>query len=338
MTRAAAIVLLLTSGAMTACTPGGRQGVKVTSAGAVGADAHPRPAPDAHRTGSPLEPRWEDAFAVTPEFLAVVRPKSLREDRIYGGLFRKAVQLARERSRVVTAIRMVESMEDAEEVVIGLSEPAGRPAEMLLVERGVRADVDPAKLVDDGGGLLWAPGPSGPFRELIREHPDRGASAPTDDPDASLFELPGRTWVIASGPARDRARDAFTHPANRAEPVHDPQALAFVRVDGVSLVSHVKQLRGGRLSAVGHNLVSTFLSLPPGAEHTVRAVLDYSDDDAALGSEAILREVFAALGRTTEPALMWLGGAKVERTSHSVAVAAPLPPQLIDALLAADPL
>jgi hypothetical protein len=331
MTRAAAIVLLLA-----ACTPGG-QGAKVTSAGAVGAGAHPPQTAATHTTASTQEPRWEDAFATTPEFLAVVRPRSLREDRIYGGLFRKAVQLARERSRVVTATRMVESMEDADEVVVGLSEPAGRAAEMLFVERGVRSDIDPAKLVDDGGALLWTPGPSGPFRELIREHPDRRAS-PTgddDDPDASLFELPGRTWVIASGPARDRARDAFTHPLNRPVPWSrsDPHALGFVRIDGQSLVSHVKQLRGGRLAAVGHNLLSTFLSLPPGAEHTVRVVLDYADDDAALGAEAILREVFAALGRREEPALAWLGGAKVERTSHSVAAAAPLPPQLIDALL-----
>jgi hypothetical protein len=320
---AAILLLLLTTSSIMACTPGGRQGVKLTSAGAVGVESQPRPA--ARGITAPLEARWEDAFVTTPEFLAVVRPKSLREDRIYGGLFRKAIQLARERSKVVTATRMVESVEEAEEVVLGLSEPAGRPAEMLLVERGVRSDVDPAKLVDEQGRLVWGPGPSGLVRELM--------TVGGGEDDASLFELPGRTWVIASGPARDRARDVFTHPVNRSAPVYDPQALAFVRIDGPALVAHVKQLQGGRLSAVGHNLVSALLSLPPGAEHTVRAVLDYSDEDAALGAEAILREAFAALGRTKEPALMWLGTATVQRTSHTVTMAAPLPPQLIDALL-----
>ena len=34
---------------------------------------------------------------------------------------------------------------------------------------------------------------------------------------ASLFELPGRTWVIASGAARARARDTFLRPRARNE-------------------------------------------------------------------------------------------------------------------------
>lgn len=291
-----------------------------------------------HAAAEAQEPRWQDVFLDVTELFVVVRPKALREDRIYGPLLRRAIRLAREQSKVVAATRMAESVEDAEEVVLGLSDAAGRAPEAVLVENGVRSDVDPAKLVDENGGLFWTPGPSGPIRELVHDAARKDAS---DDPDASLFELPGRTWVIASGPARDRARDVFAHPLNRPLPAYsaaDDRALAFLRIDGATLVSRVKPLRGsGALAAVGHKLVSAVLSLPPGAEHSLRVVLDYADEDAAFAAESVLRDTISALGRTASPTLAWLGNAKVERTQSSVLATAPLPPQLIDGLLSPVP-
>lgn len=282
------------------------------------------------------EPRWQDIFLEVPEFFVVVRPKALREDRIYGRLLRRAIEWGRDQSKVVAATRMAESVEDAEEVVLGLSEARGRAAEAILVENGVRSDVDPGKLVDDDGRLVWSQGPSGPIRELVHEGPRGGP-----EPDASLFELPGRTWVIASGPARERARDVFVHPLNRPLPAYsaaDSRALAFVRLDGAALVSRVQQLRGsGPLSTVGHKLVSAVFSLPPGAEHSLRAFLDYVDEDAALAAEAVLRDTVSAFRRTRSSGLAWLGTATVERAGTSVIATAPLPPQLIDRLLGTVP-
>ncbi len=186
-------------------------------------------------------------------------------------------------------------------------------------------------------------GAAGPASRARARASPAGAREEGDDPDASLFELPGtHVGHRLGGPARDRARDAFAHPSSRpaAALAFANQALAFVRVDGASLVSHVQQLRGhGALSIVGSKLASALLSLPPGAEHSLRVVLDYADEDAALAAEGVLREVFSALGRIgkkSQPTLAWLGNAKVERTGRSVVATAPLPPELIDALLSAS--
>src|ERR1019366_6462314 len=108
----------------------------------------------------------------------------------------------------------------AEEVIIGLR--LGRfdtDTDVVVVVRGVRADVDPAALVDADGRPLWAPGPTGRVRELVRAGTGSGAEsseAPRNEIPASLFELPGRTWVIASGEARARARSAFAHAPARS--------------------------------------------------------------------------------------------------------------------------
>ena len=329
-------LLLTSSASLSGCAP--PHGAPISAPTATRAAKGAPPA----RTDAVVEARWEDVFDEIPEVLVVVRPQSLCQDRIYGPLFRQAVRLARERSKVVAATRMAEPLEDAEEIVLGIrAAGVDRPAELLLVESGVRADVDPARLVDDEGAPVWAPGPSGlagPVRELVHDgtSPARPERGPDQDLAASLFELPGRTWVIASGPARARAREVFAHPVSRAPFALDPRALALVRIDGASLVSHVEQLRGGgALSPVGHGLVSTLVSLPPGADHAVRVVLDYAEDDAALDAESTLRDAFAALGRSKLATLHWLGDAKVERTRRSVAATAPLPPNLIDALLSA---
>jgi hypothetical protein len=288
-------------------------------------------APPPHTTRTDVaEPRWQDVIDTTPELLVVVRPKALREDRVYGPLLRRAVDAARLRSKVVAATQTLETIEDAEEVVIGARpDTRERAGEFLFVERGVRADVDPGKLVDDGGQPLWTPGPSGPTRELVRERDEHGATV-----DASLFELPGRTWVVVTGAARARARDAFAHPVQRPPFQLDASALALVRIDGPSLVARVRGLQDlGAFAAVGRRLRSVMLVLPPGGEGAVKATLAYSDEDAAALAEVTLRQVVAAVGRTKTERMAWLGAAKVERPDTRVVVTAPLPPQLVAGLL-----
>jgi hypothetical protein len=287
------------------------------------------PAPRVTRTEI-AEPRWQDVIDTMPELLVVVRPKALRDDRVYGPLLQRAVDAARLRSKVVAATQTLETIEDADEVVIGARPDTRQQAgEFLFVERGVRADVDPGKLVDDGGQPLWTPGPSGPTRELVRERDEHGATV-----DASLFELPGRTWVVVTGAARARARDAFAHPAQRPPFQLDATALALVRIDGPSLVAHVRGLQDlGAFAAVGRRLRSVMLVLPPGGDGAVKATLAYADDDAAAFAEVTLRQVVAAVGRAKTERMAWLGAAKVERPDTRVVVTAPLPPQLVAGLL-----
>jgi hypothetical protein len=295
------------------------------------------PAPAVHPAESlPAEPHWQDVFETTPELLVVVRAKAAREDRVYGPLLRRALQLAREHSKAVAPTRALEAMSDAEELVLGMRpdppEDAGPPSELVLVALGVRADIDPGKLTDDEGHALWEPGPSGRVRELVRERDEHGHSA-----GVSLFELPGRTWVIAEGDARTRARDAFAHPFNRPAVDVDPLALAIVRIDGPSFVARVPALQDlGGLASVGRHLRTVTFVLPPGADRSVRVTLGYLDDDSAALAEVALRELVGAASRSGKTGwLAWLAGAKVDRLPKGVVVSAPLPPRLVDGLLQA---
>jgi hypothetical protein len=279
------------------------------------------------------EPHWQDVFDTTPELLVVVRPKGLTQDRVYGALLRRAIATAREKSSVVAATRFADAVEDADEVVVGLRpDTPDHAGEIVLVARGVRADIDPVKLVDAEGHGLWTSGPSGAVRELVCEQDAHGHPV-----GASLFELPGRTWVIATGSARQRARDAFAHPFARPPMELDPSALAIVRIDGPSLVARVAFLQEyGGLAAAGRRLKSVTFSLTPGGEGSVKGTLTYADEDAAAFAEVSIRKHVDAVARLQKPeGLTWLGSAKVERPDARVVMTAPLPPKLVDAFLSA---
>jgi hypothetical protein len=301
--------------------------VGVLSLAPLGCGGPPPPAPS--QTTS-AEPRWQDVIDVMPELLVVVRPKMLRGDRVFGPLLKRAIDAARQHSKVVDATQTLETIEDAEEVVVGWRpETHERPGEFLFVERGVRADVDPAKLVDDGGQPLWSAGPAGTVRELVRERDEHGTTI-----DASLFEMPGRTWLVVTGPARARARDALAHPSQRPPLKLDADALALVRFEGPLLVAHVPLFQEhGSLGVVGRRLESVTLLLPPGNEGAVKVVFTYADEDAAAFSEVGIRQFAAEIAARKIERLAWLGAAQVVRPDTRVVVTAPLPPQFVASLL-----
>ena len=278
----------------------------------------------------PPEAHWQDIFDTMPELFVVVRPRALRRDEVYGALLTRAIELARQQSRVAAATRAFEAMEDADELVVGIWPGSpGRVEEQVLVARGVRADLDPGKLVDAHGQALWAPGRAGPVRELVRERDDDATPI-----NASLFELPERTWIIASAGARTRIRELLAHPVNRPTIDLDRDALAIVRLDGPSLVARAHPLQGtGGLSAVGRRLQSVTVVLPPGKDVSIHATLAYADEDAAAFAEVAIRETVATFARSKPEGFAWLGAASVERPGAHVVVTAPLPRGLIDALL-----
>jgi hypothetical protein len=277
------------------------------------------------------EARWQDVIDITPELLVVVRPKALRKDKVYGPLLSRAIDALRQRSRVVAATRVLDAIDDADEVIGGVRpDPIVPGGEMVVVVRGVRADIDPAKVVDPSGHVIWAPGPHGAVPELTRDRDDLGQPLAV-----SLFELPGRTWVIAAGgAARERAREAYAHPVGRAAFQLDPDALVVVRVDGQELVKNQPGLqRYGQLEAIGHKLRWVVFTLPPGGEGVVKAQLTYVDEDSASFAEARWHDVVDAIGRTKPPKLLWMTSLKIDRTGKYVLLSAPLPPQLLDGLL-----
>jgi hypothetical protein len=297
------------------------------------------------------EARWEDIFDSTPELLLVLRPRALKEDAAYGSLFRRLLETTRAQSHVVAATSALDAIQDAEEVILAIRlEAPGRASDMVFVARGTRADLDPGKLVDDDGRAVWQPGPPGRVRELVRERGERG------DPDAaSLFELPGRTWVVAVGEARARGRAAFARPLGRPPVDLDRDALAILRLDGPSLIARVAPLRErGALAAAGKHLESVTLVLPPGSAPSkdakdgdararpadLRATLAYRDEDAAAFAEIAVREQAPKLAHENQDSLGWLGDAKVERPQpgKQVVVTASFSPAVVDALLGGGPM
>jgi hypothetical protein len=276
------------------------------------------------------EPRWQDVFDTMPELLVVLRPRALRQDKVYGPLLRRAIEVTRQQSRIVAAGGALDSLVDAGELIVGMRPDApDRPGELVLVERSVPGDVDPAAIVDDDGRSLWAPGPAGRVRELVRERDEHGHPV-----GASLFELPGRTWVIAAGDARARAREAFAHPFGRPPLDLDASALAVVRVDGPSLVARWPLLQDlGGLASLGRHLRSVTLALPPGVEGSLTATLAYADEDSAALAEVTSREVLGALKRRGPGPLAWLVPTRVARPDKKVILTVPLPPSLVDALI-----
>lgn len=306
--------------------------------------------PEPRLAGSPSgarEPQWQDALPAAPKLLVFLRPKALRDDRVYGPMLRRALELARER-RVTSGSLVLDAIEDADQAIAELGDLAPEdnqaPQELVVVLRGVRSDIDPATLVGPEGDLLWSPGPTGAVRELVHEVDRDGTPNP-----ASLFELPGRTWVVASGLARDRAREAFAHPSRRREPVSALDALATIWIDGPSLVERVSQLRpSGLLASVGNGLKSLALDLlaptaapggPPGSNpipsRDVRAVASYPQDQAAADAGEAFGEMLEVVSRLKPAGLAWLAPAKVVVEGSRVIVTEPLPLALLAGLLEA---
>jgi hypothetical protein len=324
------------------------------------------PLPSTQLSSSPAEPRWEDAFDATPNLLVVVFPSALRSDRVYGPLLRRAIALARQESRVVAETRALDAMEDADEVIVGLRTGASASVDdLVVVVRGVRADVDPAALVDAEGLPLWTAGPMGPVRELVRADPtpDSGPSGRSvhDETPASLFELPGRTWVIASGEARARARSAFFHVPDHPRRVFafeglDAEALVTIRIDGPTLVRRIPALQPERmLGAVGARLGDVTFELSadlasseapealdggatsPERVRVIKATLSYASEDAAALADGTVHQVLDAIGRKKPEGFAWLSTERVEVArpppGKRLVVTVPLPSRLVDALL-----
>jgi hypothetical protein len=255
---------------------------------------------------------------------------------VYGPLVGRAIELAREHTPLVAATGALDAMEDAEEVIIGLRESdRDQGGDVVMVVRGVRANVDPANIVDEAGRALWAPSPNAlatNVRELLRTPAEAARQGAGVTPDASLFELPGRTWVIATGGARARARDAFARPAAVAsDPLGVPSsALAVLRLKGPSLVTRVRALRPpGLLAPLGRSLATATVVLTPGEDAAIRATLLYNDEQAVALAQATIRETLDALFRAKPDDYAWLRSVGVQASRCCIVVTTPLPRQFL---------
>ena len=278
-------------------------------------------APAAKPAFDTTRPHWSDAFDRVPDIAVLVHPTAMAKDPVFGPLLKSITRMIASRTPMTAGTRTAEVLESCDEVIFGLRDTRGGDA--VIVFRGVRADFDARKLVDGNGRPMWTDGPRAPVTELTR-----AATA-----DASLFVLPDRTWVVAVGDARARAREAFAHPFDRPPPLRDDASLVMVRLEGPPLVESVPRLRtkGAALEPLGRKLSAITVKLRPGKEGVV-ATFAYDEEDAAAFAEVRLREIVQELGTRGSDKTKWLGEAKVDRQAATIVAKVAIPSKLLEDL------
>lgn len=258
---------------------------------------------------------WADVFDGTPDFYAVVRPKAIKRDGLYGEFFKSLVRAAQSKTRA-RGDTMVAAVEGADEIIVGLE----RGHDAAIVLRGVPASLDPQRITDAEGSSLFRltseRGKVVEYELVDRKSTDTGA----------LFVLPDRTWVGALGEARDRARQAFQTPANRPAPRLDREALAVVRIAG-PLVRMFD--RHPVFGPIAKKLMSATFALKP-AKGGLVVSLAYADTDAAAWAEMESKRLIAELTKDDKRA--WLKDAQVQYEGSTVFVRVAVPPRLLDEL------
>ncbi len=281
---------------------------------------------DAPRPTAPKKdpaPAWADVFDKTPDLYAVIRPKALKRDGVYGAFFSALVRAAEARG-IARGDTMVQAAEGAEEIILGLD----KGLDAALVLRGVPASLDPEKITDADGRALFRPRSDRSkvveYELLDRRTADAGA----------LFVLPDRTWVGALGDARTRARQAFATPMNRPAPQLDADALASVRVSGPLV--HVIDGHP-TFGLLAKKLTSATFTLKP-AKGGVVVGLSYEDADATAWAEMQAKRLVDELSKKgghaghAGPDLAWLKDAKVAYEGNTVFVRVAVPPRLLEEL------
>lgn len=292
-------------------------------------------APEPPRRPRPsIEPSWADVFEDVPDIYAVVRPRALSRDPLYGAFWRALVRAAEARGYARGAT-MIEAVEGADELVIGVDKGSA-----VLVLRGVSASIDPLKVADASGRSL--------FRLVSDERLRVGEYALEDGAaDGALFVLPDRTWVGAIGAARLRARRVLASPMGRRE-IKTGDAVTIQADGGAALRpadSLVRVRFGGDMAhaldrhsvwgTFGRRLEHATFSLLPGKSGLLVA-LTQDDETAALRVEADAHTVLNVLVEREGKALAWLKDATVMRAGRVVYVRAPIPPRLLEELPSAS--
>jgi hypothetical protein len=151
-----------------------------------------------------------------------------------------------------------------------------------------------------------------------------------------LFVLTKRTWVIASGKARSRARTAFATPAGRPVPEYgSPNALGVVRLDGPALLAGMR-FRGS-LAGVARNLALVTVSLLP-EKKGIDIVFTYANDDQAGFAAVGLEEAKKRLAEDPQHRYAWLTSSSIAREGNrDVRVHVDLPADFLDQIRRASP-
>jgi hypothetical protein len=281
-------------------------------------------------------PQWGDVFDGTPELFVVVRPQALKKDPVFGNFVKALFRVAESRSEM-NSVTLLQAADGAEEVIVGLSRKGEQPDDMAIVVRGVPASMDPEKMNDPSGHPLFH------LRDARAKVHELESLDRTHAITTSLFVLPDRTWVAASGAARDRARQAFASPFGRPSPKSDPDALVSMRLDAATFLGRFE--RAPTLGPLVKKLRAATLELHPGKQGFAVA-LQYTDDDAAAWGEMQTKRLIDDIknqppaedrGRRRGMRMDWLKDAKVSREATTVKLRVDLPAPLLEQLPNAGP-
>ncbi len=296
----------------------------------VGCGGEEKPPPAAPKRAA--QPAWQDAFDGVPELFVVMRPELIKRDGVYGNLFRTLVRsaLARERIGGANALELVEGSDEV--IVAAHRDDEAGADDAAIVFRGVPASMDPAKLVDGEGRALFR---SFDERSKVPEWVPASVGPSGAQRSVALFVLPDRTWVLATGTARARGRQAFANPSGRPLPKVDDRALAVVRL-GPEFVQKPRYQKSVVVGPLVKKLSSATVLLDPG-NGGLRLVLAYADDDSTAYAEMQVKRLRDALVERDRKRFAWLESAKISRGVNRVTVALPVPPRLLEELPLASP-
>lgn len=264
-----------------------------------------------------LAAEWEQAIDARDAWLVRARPSALERDPEHGPMFREVLSLAAARAPVRSA-RLFDAVRRSDEAVL----IARGGADVTLVLSGVPADLAPERIATDDGAPLFAPPAPG------TRIPELSAAAP--EGDASLFVVPGRTWIVAVGRARSRVREALAIGGAGTPLRRDPRALVEARAVGRSVAPLVEAARGlGLVRLLGRELVEVAFVVEERRDG-LRLVLRYGTTAAAERSELRARQLLDALATSGDRAIAWLGGGVVSRRHETVVVRVRLPADLAE--------
>jgi hypothetical protein len=275
--------------------------------------------------------RVDDLLGHAADLSVTLHPQAILRDGVYGPLLRRASAMAAAYAGPRTiATTALAALERAEEVVVASNDTT---AEAVVVLRGVPADLDAARVVDERASAIWKPLFGDVGRRVVEYEPSTPA-------DAALFVLPSRIWIVATGEAKMRTRQALLEPISASSLSGEDAPLAILSIQGSALLRKDWRLRDGALASVGRALLRASFELAPGTEGVFHVRLVYADPAAAVAAEQTARDIIAAFRRRLmspdPPPLAWLAAAGIERNDATVAVRAPIPKPWLDALAQAD--
>jgi hypothetical protein len=264
-----------------------------------------------------------------------LRPRDLERDPVFGPVLTRA---EREASAAIVQARIGETTLQALEQsdVLLLAVRTAHPLDAVLIVGGAPASTSPDAMVDDHGAPLWrkidAPG------RTIEEYVLAAPPTP-DQPAARLVAIPGRTWIIATGGAIDRAARALSSgPAGPYRPgdapTKDGQDLVELLAVGELLVP-LKNSRGELLQPLLAPLTKVGVRVDGGRSPAAHVVLTYRDEVSAIHAEDLLQTLKTVVETKYPHFQALIEAAAITQVKHDIHIDSAIPGGLVHMLLEA---